>query len=73
MIPFGSSNITEDVKNGCMVMRNEAELLKIKSGYATAELVKKNEKPPGIKEINDKAVEAEFSESSIAKPRKPWE
>lgn len=43
VIPFGSSSITEDVKNGCFVMRNEAELLKVKSGFASAELVKKNE------------------------------
>lgn len=43
VIPFGSGSITEDVKNGCLLLRNEAELLKVKSGYASAELVKKNE------------------------------
>ncbi len=43
VIPFGSNSITEDVKNGCMLMRNEAEILKVKSGFASAEMVKKNE------------------------------
>jgi len=43
VIPFGSNSITEDVKNGCMVMRNEAELLKVKSGFASAEMVRQNE------------------------------
>lgn len=43
VIPFGGNSITEDVKNGCLVPRNEAELLKIKSGVATAEAVKPNE------------------------------
>lgn len=43
VIPFGSNSITEDVKNGCLVLRHEAELLKVKSGFATAEAVKQNE------------------------------
>lgn len=36
VIPFGGNIITEDVKNGCSIIRNYAELLKIKHGSALA-------------------------------------
>lgn len=36
VIPFGGNIITEDVKNGCSIIRTYAELLKIKHGSALA-------------------------------------
>jgi len=43
VIPFGGNSITEDIKEGCAVMRNQAELLKIKFGSALANENKDNE------------------------------
>lgn len=37
VIPFGGNIITSDIKEGCMVMQNQAELLKVKFGRAIAE------------------------------------
>jgi cell division protein FtsA len=34
VIPFGGNIITEDIKEGCMIMRNQAEQLKVKFGSA---------------------------------------
>lgn len=34
VIPFGGNIITEDIKNGCNIIKNYAELLKVKHGYA---------------------------------------
>ncbi len=34
VIPFGGNVITDDVKSGCTIMKNQAELLKIKFGSA---------------------------------------
>src|SRR5258706_2922226 len=34
VIPFGGNVITEDIKEGCMVMRNQAEILKCRFGSA---------------------------------------
>lgn len=34
VIPFGGNIITQDIKNGCMVMENQAELLKTRFGKA---------------------------------------
>ena len=34
VIPFGGNVITEDIKQGCTIMRNQAELLKVKFGSA---------------------------------------
>lgn len=36
VIPFGGNVITEDIKIGCSIIRNQAELLKIKFGSALA-------------------------------------
>lgn len=36
VIPFGGNVITEDIKSGCTIMRNQAELLKKKFGSALA-------------------------------------
>ncbi len=36
VIPFGGNIITEDIKQGCTIMRNQAEQLKVKFGSALA-------------------------------------
>jgi len=43
VIPFGGNVITEDIKEGCSIIRNQAELLKIKFGSAFASQMKDNE------------------------------
>lgn len=43
VIPFGGNSVTEDIREGCAVMRNQAELLKVKFGSALAEENKENE------------------------------
>jgi len=43
VIPFGGNSITEDIREGCSVMRNIAEQLKIRFGSALAEENKENE------------------------------
>ena len=43
VIPFGGNSVTEDIREGCSVMRNQAELLKVKFGSALAEENKDNE------------------------------
>lgn len=37
VIPFGGNVITEDIKEGCMVMRNQAEILKCRFGSALSD------------------------------------
>ena len=43
VIPFGGNSVTEDIREGCSVMRNVAEQLKIRFGSALAEENKENE------------------------------
>ena len=43
VIPFGGNSITADIKQGCMVMEHQAELLKTKFGKAIAEEAGANE------------------------------
>lgn len=43
VIPFGGNIITEDIVEGCQVLKNQAELLKLKFGSALAEENKENE------------------------------
>ncbi len=43
VIPFGGNIITEDIKEGCGVMKNQAELLKVKFGSALADENRENE------------------------------
>lgn len=43
VIPFGGNVITEDIVEGCSVLRNQAEVLKVKFGSALAEENKANE------------------------------
>lgn len=43
VIPFGGNSVTEDIREGCSVMRNIAEQLKIRFGSALADENKENE------------------------------
>ncbi len=43
VIPFGGNVITDDIKMGCSIIRNQAELLKIKFGSALASENQDNE------------------------------
>jgi cell division protein FtsA len=58
VIPFGGNIITADIKQGCMVLQNQAELLKIKFGRALAEEVKANEivSIPGLRSRSPKEI-----------------
>jgi len=42
IIPFGGNIVTQDIKEGCLIMRNQAELLKIKYGHALASAEQEN-------------------------------
>jgi cell division protein FtsA len=58
VIPFGGNILTADIKQGCMVMQNQAELLKTKFGRAFAEEVKANEivSIPGLRNRAPKEI-----------------
>jgi len=51
VIPLGGNIVTEDIKQGCSVLRNQAELLKIRFGSALADENKENEviSVPGLR------------------------
>lgn len=51
VIPFGGNSITEDIKEGCMVMKNQSEQLKVKFGCAIANEAQKDDiiSIPGLK------------------------
>jgi cell division protein FtsA len=58
VIPFGGNIITEDIKEGCSVLRNQAEQLKVKFGSAMAMENKENEIVciPGIRGRQHKEI-----------------
>jgi cell division protein FtsA len=58
VIPFGGNIITADIKQGCMVLQNQAELLKVKFGRALADDVKANEivSIPGLRNRSPKEI-----------------
>ncbi|MFT6816081.1 MAG: cell division protein FtsA [Sphingobacteriales bacterium] len=58
VIPFGGNIITEDIREGCGVMRNQAEQLKVKFGSALAEFAKDQDiiTIPGLKGREPKEV-----------------
>ncbi len=58
VIPFGGNVITEDIKEGCTVMKNQAELLKMKFGSALAAETKDNEivSIPGLRGREPKEI-----------------
>lgn len=65
VIPFGGNVITKDIKEGCTVMQNQAEKLKVKFGSALASEVKENRviTIPGLKGRAPK----EISERNLAR------
>jgi len=58
VIPFGGNIITSDIKQGCMVMNHQAELLKTKFGKAIAEEASPNEiiSIPGLRNRRPKEI-----------------
>ncbi|MGD1841701.1 MAG: cell division protein FtsA [Thermonemataceae bacterium] len=58
VIPFGGAIITDDIKKGCMVMQNQAELLKIRFGKAISEEANENEivSIPGLRDRAPKEI-----------------
>ena len=58
VIPFGGNIITSDIKQGCLVMQNQAELLKIKFGRCMAESAADNEvvSIPGLRNRPPKEI-----------------
>lgn len=58
VIPFGGNSITEDIREGCSVMRNQAELLKTRFGSALADENKDNEiiSVPGLRGRDAKEI-----------------
>lgn len=58
VIPLGGNIVTEDIKQGCSVLRNQAELLKVKFGSALANENKDNEVicVPGLRGRDHKEI-----------------
>lgn len=58
VIPFGGNVITDDIKEGCTIIRNQAELLKIKFGSTLAKQMKDNEivSIPGLRGREPKEI-----------------
>ncbi len=58
VIPFGGNIITSDIKQGCAVMQNQAELLKVKFGSALAAETAENEvvSIPGLRNRPPKEI-----------------
>ena len=58
VIPFGGDIITEDIKKGCMILRDQAESLKVKFGCALALETQENEivAIPGLRGRNHKEI-----------------
>lgn len=58
VIPFGGNVITDDIKEGCNIIRSQAELLKIKFGSALAKQMKDNEivSIPGLRGRDPKEI-----------------
>ena len=58
VIPFGGNVITEDIKEGCSIIKNQAELLKIKFGSALSNESQDNEivSIPGLRGREPKEI-----------------
>ncbi|MEM7550146.1 MAG: cell division protein FtsA [Bacteroidota bacterium] len=58
VIPFGGNIVTSDIKQGCMVMQHQAELLKTKFGKAISEEANSNEivSIPGLRNRPPKEI-----------------
>lgn len=58
VIPFGGNVITEDIRNGCSIIKTQAELLKVRFGTAFAHESQANEivSIPGLKDRAPKEI-----------------
>lgn len=58
VIPLGGNIVTDDIKQGCQVMRNQAEILKVKFGAAMALEAQENEvvSIPGLRGREPKQI-----------------
>lgn len=58
VIPFGGNVITDDIREGCSIIRNQAELLKVKFGSALAQQTQENEivSIPGLRGREPKEI-----------------
>ncbi|MBT9393863.1 cell division protein FtsA [Hymenobacter sp. NST-14] len=58
VLPFGGNIITSDIKQGCLVMQNQAEQLKVKFGKAIAEEASEYEivSIPGLRDRSPKEI-----------------
>lgn len=58
VIPFGGNVITDDIKEGCSIIRSQAELLKVKFGSALAQHNRDNEivSIPGLRGRDPKEI-----------------
>jgi cell division protein FtsA len=58
VLPFGGNIVTTDIKQGCMVMQNQAEALKVKFGKAIADEASDNEivSIPGLRDRTPKEI-----------------
>jgi cell division protein FtsA len=58
VIPFGGNVITDDIKEGCAIMKKQAETLKVKYGSALTSESLDNEVVciPGIRGLNSKEI-----------------
>lgn len=58
VLPFGGNIITSDIKQGCLVMQNQAEQLKVKFGKAIANEASENEivSIPGLRDRTPKEI-----------------
>jgi cell division protein FtsA len=58
VLPFGGNIITSDIKQGCMVMQNQAEQLKVRFGKAIADEASDNEivSIPGLRDRTPKEI-----------------
>ena len=58
VIPFGGNVITDDIKEGCSIIKNQAELLKVKFGSALANESQENEivSIPGLRGREPKEI-----------------
>ena len=65
VIPFGGNIITEDIKEGCTVLADQAEKLKVKFGVALADMIKDNRRItiPVLKGRESKSI----SEKNLSK------
>ncbi len=58
VIPFGGNIITEDIKQGCAIIKSHAEKLKVRFGSAIAEMASQNEivSIPGLRGREPKEI-----------------